>query len=117
MSGYSTILKIRRLEEHIDKLGFMFAAAAGHGHGEIGNTLLCLKPKDSNAVPIYSRDAVVFTGNIDGLEIWLRGIEWARNYDFMLGVSTDKKRDRKEQDLRNKNTLSRVRGEVVVQQE
>jgi hypothetical protein len=35
----------------------------------------------------------------------------------MLGVSTSKKRDRKEQDQRNKHTLSRVRGETVVQKE
>jgi hypothetical protein len=49
-------------------------------------------------------------GEIEDLKIWLRGIEWARNYDSMvIGKLNDKKRERKEQDLRNENLVRKLR--------
>lgn len=75
---------------------------------EDGDTV-ALKPKDADSLPIYSRDAEVFVGSLTDLQYWLRGVEWARDYDRMIKVSDDKKRDRKEQDLRNRQLLKTLR--------
>ena len=104
MSGYNTVLKIRRLEAECEGLGFMFAASR---HGSyLGNDVISLKPKDQDSLPVYSRDAEVFVGTVEELEIWLRGVEWARNYDRMLfGQKHDRNRERKEQDERNRQLM------------
>ena len=105
MSGYNTVLKIRRLEEECEELGFMFAASK-HGGYYVTDTI-CLKPKDQDSLPVYSRDAEVFVGTIEELEIWLQGLQWARNYDRMLfGQKHDKNRERKEQDERNRQLVA-----------
>jgi hypothetical protein len=114
MSGYQLVLKIRRLEQEIDALGFRWgnskngrAGLFGHDFGET----IALFPKDDGSLPVYSRDAELFTGTIEDLEIWLRGVKWARDYDMLVRLSTTVKRERKEQDCRNRElikTLSTV---------
>lgn len=115
MSGYNTIIRFRRLEEQVDKLGFMFCYPK-HRYGDEVD-MVALKPKDDDAVPIYSRDAEVFCGTLEQLDVWLRGVEWARNYDYMLRVSDEKKRTRKEQDARNRMMMQRLKGEKVTQKD
>ena len=107
MAGYRLILKIRELEERCDRLGFMMCHSR-HSYGEFGE-FVAIKPKDQDAFPIYSRDAEFFVGTIEALEQWLRGLEWARDYDRMLDLSNDKKRARKEQDARNRRMLQQLR--------
>lgn len=113
MSGYHTILRMRRLEEEVAKLGFMFAYPK-HRYGD-EQDMVALKPIDSDAVPIYSRDAEIFCGTLEQLEVWLRGVQWARDYDMLLRVSDEKKRARKEQDVRNKQLVQLLKSEKVVQ--
>jgi hypothetical protein len=109
MSGYSLILEIERLKENCDKLGFRLGHSKHEYHGGRGD-VVSLFPKDNEALPVYSRDAELFVGEIEDLKIWLRGIEWARNYDRMvIGKLNDKKRERKEQDLRNENLVRKLR--------
>lgn len=115
MSGYHTVLRMRRLEEDVAKLGFMFAYPK-HRFGD-EQDMVALKPLDSDAVPIYSRDAEIFCGTLEQLEVWLRGVEWARNYDMLLKVSDEKRRARKEQDARNRLMMQRLKNEKVVQKE
>lgn len=33
-----------------------------------------------DCLPVYSRDAELFIGNLTQAESWLTGMEWARNY-------------------------------------
>ncbi len=109
MSGYSLIQKIRRLEEQCDRLGFMMCHSK-HGHYREFGDVVALKPKDENSLPIYSRDSELFTGTIDDLDVWLRGLEWARQYDQLLfGRKHQSNRERKEQDYRNQQLLSIIK--------
>lgn len=112
MSGYNAILFMRRLEKEANQLGFMLAYPK---HRADDGDLVALKPRDDDAVPVYSRDAEVFVGSLEQLNVWLRGVEWARNYDMLLRVSDEKKRARKEQDMRNAQMLQRLKAEKVVQ--
>lgn len=102
MAGFQTILRIRRLEEEVDKLGLRIGNSKhGNFRQEFGD-VVSLFPKDDE-LPIYSRDAELFCGSLEDLEVWLRGFQQARNYDLMLmGKNLETSRRRKEQDYRNR---------------
>ncbi len=106
MAGYNTVLRIRRLEEAVDKLGFrMGHTKHGNYKQEFGDTV-ALFPKD-DCLPIYSQDAEIFVGTLDDLDHWLRGLAWAREYDRMLNMTDDKRRTRYEQ--RSRERLAEMR--------
>lgn len=108
MSGYNTVLTIRRLEEKLDKLGFMLCYSK-YGYKNEWD-VVGIKPKDDDSLPIYSRDAELFAGTIEELERWVQGVEWARNYDKMLfGKKHDTNREKKEQAIRNEQLVAILR--------
>jgi hypothetical protein len=113
MSGYNTIIKCERIKVHADKLGFMLCHPKHGWASDDSSNTVAIKPKDQDSLPIYSRDAQFFSGTIDEMESFLRGIEWAREYDRLLRVSTDTKRERKEQDERNKQLVAMLKNEKV----
>ena len=96
MSGWNTIQRIRNIEEKIDKLGFKFSKSK-HSEWTDDHGALSLVPKDHEALPIYSRDAELFVGSLERLEDWMAGVRWAREYDMMLRLSDEKKREAAEQ--------------------
>ena len=104
MSGWNTIQRIKRIEEAIDKLGFKFTKSK-HTDWTDDHGSLSLIPKDADALPIYSRDAELFVGSLERLEDWLAGVRWAREYDTMLRLSDEKKRNAAEQKERNRQLM------------
>lgn len=105
MSGYNLVQKIRRLEQELDRLGFLMCNAS-HYYRDYGD-VVAIKPKDADSLPVYSRDAELFVGTLEALEYWLQGVEWARKYDSMLfGQRHEGKRLRKEQDYRNSQLVN-----------
>ena len=101
MSGWNQIQQVRKLDERADKLGLKFTA---YKHDDRYGDNVALVPKDNDALPIYSRDAVMFAGSLEGAGYWMQGVMWAREYDRMnTDRNLDKKRERKEQDERNLN--------------
>ena len=106
MTGYKTVLKLRDFEVKIEKMGFRMAYPK-YGHRECDS--IALLPKDANSLPTYSRDAELFIGTIEQAEEWIRGIEWARQYDMFLNLSDEKRRARKEQIQRNANLINQIK--------
>jgi len=108
MSGYHTILRIRRLEEEVDKLGFrMGNSKHGNYRQEFGD-VVALFPKD-DAFPIYSRDAEIFVGTLEEMEVWLRGFQKCQEYHRMLiGKNFEERVKRKEQDYRNQTLIKKI---------
>ena len=110
MAGYQAVLALRRLEEEVDKLGFMLCDPKTGWGGDDFNNLVGIKPKDADALPIYSRDAELFRGTLEELKVWVRGVQWAREYDRMtIDRNNDKKRERKEQDERNRQLMKTIK--------
>jgi hypothetical protein len=101
MAGWNTIQRIRNIEEQIDKLGFKFSKSK-HSDWSEDHGALSLVPKDHEALPIYSRDAELFVGSLERLEDWMAGVRWAREYDMMLKLSDEDKRDKAEQKEKNR---------------
>jgi hypothetical protein len=111
MSGWNTIQQVRKLEERADSLGMKFAA---HKHDDSFGANVALVPKDSDALPIYTRDAALFIGTLEGAAYWMQGVMWARYYDSMvIDKKMDEKRERKEQDERNKQMVKILKEEKV----
>lgn len=112
MSGYNLILRIRRLEEELSDMGFRWGRSSnGWGTSDEVDTV-SIYPRDGE-LPLYSRDACLFTGTISEVERWVQGISWARGYDTMLKVSDHKKRCRKEQDERNRQMVKLIKNEQI----
>lgn len=112
MSGWNTIRKIRNLEERADKLGLKFTA---YKHDDMYGENVALVPKDSDALPIYARDAVLFAGSLEHADKWMQGVLWARDYDSMVvDKNIAKKRERKEQDERNRQLVKILKNEKTL---
>ena len=115
MAGWNQIQQVRKLEERADKLGLKFTA---YKHDDMYGENVALIPKDSDALPIYSRDAVMFAGSLEGAAYWMQGVLWAREYDRLaVDRNLDAKRVRKEQDERNKQLMKTLKDGVVPSKE
>jgi hypothetical protein len=102
MAGYKHIIWIEELKAKCDSMGFRIGYPEHGYYVKEYADVVSIFPKDRDALPIYSRDAELFTGTIESLKMWLNGIEWAREYDRMtIGNSIDERRARNEQDWRN----------------
>jgi hypothetical protein len=109
MAGYQSVLALRRLEEEVDKLGFMLCDPKTGWGGDDFNNLVGIRPKDADALPIYARDAELFRGTLEELRVWVRGVHWAREYDRMLKLSDDKKRAVKEEHERGRQLIAKLK--------
>ena len=87
--GVDIIERIDRVRAAVDRLGFRMGKTPFHAAADIDT--ITLYPKD-NCLPVYSRDAALFTGTLLDLERWLAGLDWARQYDSYLGAMSDKRR-------------------------
>ncbi len=109
MAGYNAVLELRRLEADLDAIGLMLCNPKhGSWSGNDYSDRAGVKPKDADALPIYSRDAEMFTGTLEQIKIWLIGVQWARQYDNLLKLSDDKKRAKKEHDYRHARMLRQL---------
>jgi hypothetical protein len=105
--GWNEINQVDRLREKAHALGFMMTYGRNsYTYGD--SARICLQPRDDE-LPPYSRDAEVFYGTVEELTAWLIGIEWARNYDAMIKLTTDKKREAAEQTERNRQLMYAVK--------
>jgi len=109
MAGYQAVVALRRLEQDLDKLGFMLCDPKSGWGGDDFNNLAGIKPKDADALPIYARDAEIFRGTLEELRVWVRGVHWAREYDMMLKLSDDKKRKTKEDHERGRQLIAKLK--------
>ena len=112
MSGYRDMLRIQRIEKEANLLGFRLGNPKnGDYHREWGDLVSAYHKDD--CFPMYSRDAELFTGTLEDFEHWLHGVQWAREYDEMMKVSNQEKRERKEQDMRNKHLVATLKNEEL----
>ena len=92
--GINMIERIDRVRDLVDRLGFRIGHSPYHAIED--NDSLSLYAK-ADCLPIYARDAVLFTGTLADLEQWLSGVQWARQYDAYVNACSDKRRGQAEQ--------------------
>ena len=106
--GWDEVQRMKRVEAKAEELGFKFSSG-NYNYGSSNNiSYICLKPKEG-CLPHYSRDADIFIGTLEEINTWLAGVEWARGYEEMLKLSSDKKRSEKEQAERNRQLLRTIK--------
>jgi hypothetical protein len=106
-TNWNKLQQIERVVANANRLGFDLTVGRDTYQRDGGN-LIYLVPLDDK-FPHYSRGAEIFCGSIEDIDLWLKGIEWAREYDEMLRLSTDKKRNEREQVERNKQLMQMVK--------
>ena len=113
MSGYTTYTRWRRIEEHALTLGFRLANPK-HGHwgggSDDGTDRVALYPA-GEALPVYTRDAEIYTGTFGQVEVFLAGWARAQQYDMMLRIADDKKRKKYEDRERDRQAEMKKREE------
>ena len=98
-------LEFTRLKEEVEQAGFLIARS------RYGIDELALVPADDHW-PHYDRDHQFTTGNSNELRSFLYGLEFAKRYYQMLGLVSDAKIARKEQDERNRRLVRQIKEEV-----
>jgi len=93
--GMNIVERIDYVRELADFFGFRLGRRPHSGFGDSAIDPIALYPKDS-CLPTYSRDACLFAGSLSDVENFLDGIRWARNYDNMIGATSDKRREQYE---------------------
>lgn len=111
MIGSETLKYINRMQLICNELGFELKPSK-YGTALRNRDVIALVAKGLDAFPIYSRDAELYVGTLEEIEQFIAGIKWSRQYDQLLKVSDDKKRERKEQDYRNSELLRMLKQEV-----
>jgi hypothetical protein len=78
---------LERVVKGLEQIGFKIKPTK-YGYG--GRTLVGVFPLgDKN--PLYSRDAEVFTGTMEEISIWMRGVGHRNDYLLMLKATTEKR--------------------------
>ena len=109
MTGYSTYTRWQRIELQARSLGFRIGNPK-HGWGREDGDAVAIYP-DDEALPIFGRDADIFTGTFSEVEIFLAGWARAQQYDSILRLSDDKKRKKYEDKERARQAEQRKREE------
>ena len=95
MSGYNTYTRFQRIEAQAKSLGFRLGRPPHHYSPKDYGDMVTLYPDDT-ALPIYCRDAELWTGSFNDIEMFLMGWAKAQQYDAMLQMTDDKRRKRYE---------------------
>lgn len=82
--NWNDIQLLDRVVTTLNKLGYKLNPAK-YGQGSIGVYPLA----DKN--PLYSRDAEVYTGTIEQIACWMRGVEHQDGYLKMLKATSDER--------------------------
>lgn len=109
MSGYQTYTRWQRIEAQAKTLGFRLANPKHGNWGGPGDTDMVALYPDSEALPLYSRDADIFTGTFGQIEVFLNGWVRAQQYDAMLRMTDEKKRKKYEDRERERQRLEKER--------
>lgn len=105
VAGWQLLKSFRDVEARANKIGLKFAPSKYSGYDF---DTIALMPLDEY-LPVYNREAEVFTGTLQDIDKWLQGATWARNYDDLMKVSNDEKRKVAENKYQQKELLRVIR--------
>jgi|688.fasta_scaffold04955_38 hypothetical protein len=105
VAGWQLLKSFRDVEERANKIGLKFAPSKYSG---MEFDTIALMPLDEH-LPVYNREAEIFAGTLQDIDKWLRGVEWARNYDDIMKVSTHDKRQTAESKYQQRELLKVIR--------
>ncbi len=105
VAGWQLLRSFRDVEERANQFGLKFAPSKYSG---MEFDTIALIPFDEH-LPIYNREAEVFSGTLQDIDKWLRGVEWSRNYDNLMMSKNDEKRQTAERKYQQRELLKVIR--------
>ena len=111
MSGYTTYTRWQRIEEQARNLGFRLGNPKHGQWGGMGDADLVTLYPDGEALPVYTRDADIYTGTFGQIETFIHGWARAQQYDHLLRLTDDKRRQKYEDAERARQAERRKREE------
>lgn len=97
---WSDLEKYHSIVKRLDDLGMVMGSPR---YAYDGNKIIVYPKPD--ALPFYSENVRLFSGNLDEISVWAMGVEFSRNYDRICGLKTDKRRETAENKYRNRKLL------------
>lgn len=85
--NWNDLNRFESLKDRLKKLGYCMSQSKYSYSGEYSIGVYPLDDKN----PLFSRDAEVFSGDVESIGLWVRGIEHQNNYLMMLKATTEKK--------------------------
>ena len=101
MSGINVVQRVQRIVKDAEEIGFVLCYPRHVGNGE---ELVGLRPSDDK-FPLYAREDEIWSGSLEQADAFFAGIRFAREYDRVLKISTQAKRERAEQNIRNRELV------------
>lgn len=105
VAGWQLFRDFRDTEEQANKIGLKFAPSKYSG---MEWDTIALIPLNED-LPVYNREAEVFIGSLQDIKNWLRGVDWARNYDDIMKVSNNEKRQTAERKYHQRELVKTIR--------
>ncbi len=105
VAGWQLLRSFRDVEERANQIGLKFAPSRYSG---MEFDTIALIPLDEN-LPIYNREAEVFSGTLQDIDKWICGVEWSRNYDNLMMSKNDEKRQTAERKYQQRELLKTIR--------
>ena len=104
ITGYRDIAEYLQLVDQLTRLGLQLSYPK-HGGGERNISIIPLP----NGVPIYSRDAAIFTGTFEEIRGWVAGVDWRDAYLRNLKLVNSNKIEIAEQSFRNQQLIQTIK--------
>lgn len=104
IQGYRDIAEYLQLVERLTRIGLRLSYPK---HGGVETSISVIPLNDG--VPIYSRDAALFTGSFDEIVGWVAGVEWRDTYLRNIKLTTAAKIEAAEQNERNRQLMQTIK--------
>lgn len=105
VAGWQLLKDYRDAEERANEIGLKFAPSKYSGYEFDTIALIPL----NESLPVYNREAEVMAGTLADINSWLRGVAWARNYDELMKVSSNEKREIAERKYQQRELVKTIR--------
>ena len=110
MASLKKLQQIQAINTQLEAVGMRMANkdTKGAWASISGEDVVVIYPSEKG-LPHYARDAELFIGTLDDVQLWLFGIQWMASYIAMIGVDTGTKRIAKEEAERERQLLYALR--------
>ena len=106
MVSLKVIQQIESLNAQLAAQGMRMETKPTHGAwSSVKDAHVIVVYPSQDGLPFYARDAELFIGTLDDIQLWISGIQWLTAYYNMIGIDTGTKREQKEHAERERQLI------------
>lgn len=93
MSSLKHLQQIESINRQLEAQGMRMDHHNRHGAwSSVTNASIVAVYPSEHGLPHYARDAELFVGTLDDVQLWIAGIQWLSNYYNVIGLDNGTKR-------------------------